>query len=110
MYDYASRIINFPHYFSRCSGPEGCGLHLIDFKQSIDTRQFPEDQMFSGTSPHASSSWCSEVVEGRSWKWQLDYFGLALCLMALITKGVPGVAKSAESGRYVCSIKPLRCV
>lgn len=59
-------------------------LRLIDLKQSIDTRQFPDDQMFVGSPPSLSSSVIN--VDGKPWKWQVDYYGLALCILSLITQ------------------------
>lgn len=79
-------------------------MRLIDFRTAIDTKQFPEDQLFTGTPPHLPAV----LMEGQPWKWQLDYCGLAVCIMSLISKygGAPVlVRKDASSGLYTCSKK-----
>ena len=77
-------ILGFIILFSQSSGAHqhhrGAGLCLIDFRQAVDTRQFPSDQMFVGAPLYATA----HVVEGQPWKWQLDYHGLAFCIMSLV--------------------------
>lgn len=82
----------------------GFGLRLIDFRRAIDTRQFPNDQMFVGTPPHLTSI---VMAEGQPWKWQLDYCGLALCILSLLTSngGLPVQMNQEKSGIYTCSKK-----
>ena len=79
----------------------GLGLRLIDFRAAIDTRQFPDDQMFTGTPPHLDAV----VMDGQPWKWQLDYCGLAMCVISLISNrsGVLVMKRDASSGLYSCS-------
>jgi hypothetical protein len=83
----------------------GFGLQLIDFRSAIDTRQFPDDQMFVGTPPHLGAI----VMDGQPWKWQLDYYGLALCILSLIScRNGPLVMKKDAAGLYTCTKKLYR--
>ncbi|CAG8610442.1 16718_t:CDS:2 [Funneliformis mosseae] len=52
------------------------GIKLIDFGRSIDVTLFSDDMKFIAewvTDDHD----CVEMREGRPWKWQADYYGLA---------------------------------
>ncbi|KAM4712499.1 LOW QUALITY PROTEIN: mitotic checkpoint serine/threonine-protein kinase BUB1 [Anableps anableps] len=63
---------------NRCFDPEGLdhGLVLIDFGQSIDMTMFPECTAF--TSRCLTSGFqCTEMLSGKPWSYQTDYFGVA---------------------------------
>ena len=49
---------------------KGRGLCLIDFGRAIDTQVFPEGTMFSGSS-ETEGFLCTQMLEGRPWKWQV---------------------------------------
>ncbi|XP_060769495.1 mitotic checkpoint serine/threonine-protein kinase BUB1 isoform X2 [Neoarius graeffei] len=52
------------------------GLVLIDFGQSIDMNLFPDGAQFTA---HCMTSGfqCTEMLSGRPWTYQTDYFGVA---------------------------------
>ncbi|XP_053542019.1 mitotic checkpoint serine/threonine-protein kinase BUB1 isoform X2 [Ictalurus punctatus] len=52
------------------------GLVLIDFGQSIDMTLFPDGAQFTA---HCMTSGfqCTEMLSGRPWTYQTDYFGVA---------------------------------
>lgn len=88
--------------FRRLSS-DGQGLQLIGFRHSVDLKQFPEDQMFSGTPSQLAYSF----VLGKYWKWEVDYIGLAECILSLIAS-TPAIVKCKERGLYTWSSKPYR--
>ncbi len=97
-------IYNFS-FFS--ASPGGLGLYLIDFGKSIDTKQFSEDQLFSGLP--VSDCPYSELIEGQAWKWQIDYYGLAACIISLIgkeSKDTPGIVRNVETDLCTWSGRP----
>ncbi|XP_050993889.1 mitotic checkpoint serine/threonine-protein kinase BUB1 isoform X2 [Labeo rohita] len=59
------------------------GLALIDLGQSIDMTLFPEDTAFTAKCM-TSGFQCVEMLSGRPWTYQTDYFGIAgtvYCMM-----------------------------
>ncbi|XP_061084320.1 mitotic checkpoint serine/threonine-protein kinase BUB1 isoform X2 [Conger conger] len=52
------------------------GVTLIDLGQSIDMTLFPEGTAFT-TKCLTSGFQCTEMLEGRPWSYQTDYFGIA---------------------------------
>ncbi|CAG8804116.1 33969_t:CDS:2 [Gigaspora margarita] len=52
------------------------GIKLIDFGRAIDVTLFPPDMKFIADWQCDDQS-CVEMREGRPWKWQADYYGLA---------------------------------
>ncbi|CAI2174175.1 216_t:CDS:2 [Funneliformis geosporum] len=52
------------------------GIKLIDFGRSIDVTLFPNDMKFIAEWVTDDQD-CVEMREGRPWKWQADYYGLA---------------------------------
>ncbi|XP_015463993.3 mitotic checkpoint serine/threonine-protein kinase BUB1 isoform X2 [Astyanax mexicanus] len=52
------------------------GLVLIDFGQSIDMTLFPEGTAFTARCM-TSGFQCTEMLSGRPWNYQTDYFGIA---------------------------------
>ncbi|XP_069028642.1 mitotic checkpoint serine/threonine-protein kinase BUB1-like, partial [Embiotoca jacksoni] len=61
-----------------CFDPDGVdhGLVLIDLGQSIDMRLFPEGTAFTARCL-TSGFQCTEMLSGKPWSYQTDYFGLA---------------------------------
>ncbi|KAG5831631.1 hypothetical protein ANANG_G00305770 [Anguilla anguilla] len=65
--------------------PDGLehGLTLIDLGQSIDMTLFPEGTAFTAKCM-TSGFQCTEMLDGRPWNYQTDYFGIAgtvYCMM-----------------------------
>uniref|UniRef100_A0A3Q2UD55 Mitotic checkpoint serine/threonine-protein kinase BUB1 n=2 Tax=Fundulus heteroclitus TaxID=8078 RepID=A0A3Q2UD55_FUNHE len=52
------------------------GLVLIDLGQSIDMRLFPEGTAFTARC-RTSGFQCTEMLSGKPWTYQTDYFGIA---------------------------------
>ncbi|RIB13826.1 Mad3/BUB1 homology region 1-domain-containing protein [Gigaspora rosea] len=52
------------------------GIKLIDFGRAIDATLFPPDMKFIADW-YCDDQNCVEMREGRPWKWQADYYGLA---------------------------------
>ena len=76
----------------------------------MDTLQFSEEQVFVGTAQHHESltpfSLCPAMREKKTWKWQVDYYGLALSMLALIRGSVeePCIIRDAQSGLHTVSL------
>lgn len=52
------------------------GLVLVDFGQSIDMELFPEGTAFTAKCL-TSGFQCTEMLSGKPWNYQTDYFGIA---------------------------------
>ncbi|KAM6460947.1 mitotic checkpoint serine/threonine-protein kinase BUB1 [Liasis olivaceus] len=52
------------------------GLTIIDFGQSIDMNLFPKGTTFTGKCA-TSGFQCIEMMTGKPWNYQTDYFGIA---------------------------------
>ncbi|KAE8286451.1 Mitotic checkpoint serine/threonine-protein kinase BUB1 [Larimichthys crocea] len=63
---------------NKCFEPENMdhGLVLIDLGQSVDMELFPEGTAFTGKCL-TSGFQCTEMLSGKPWNYQTDYFGLA---------------------------------
>ncbi|KAI3364637.1 hypothetical protein L3Q82_011420 [Scortum barcoo] len=63
---------------NKCFEPENVdhGLVLIDLGQSIDMELFPEGTAFTGKCL-TSGFQCTEMLSGKPWNYQTDYFGIA---------------------------------
>ncbi|XP_056872442.1 mitotic checkpoint serine/threonine-protein kinase BUB1 isoform X1 [Takifugu flavidus] len=63
---------------NRCFEPENLdhGLVLIDLGQSIDLDLFPEGTAFTAKCL-TSGFQCTEMLSGKPWNYQTDYFGVA---------------------------------
>lgn len=63
---------------NKCFEPENLdhGLVLIDFGQSIDMELFPEGTAFTAKCL-TSGFQCTEMLSGKPWSYQTDYFGVA---------------------------------
>jgi len=92
-----------PKFISRASA-----VRLIDFKHCVDMNQFGEDQVFMGCPQiknDPNSPWlCPILKEGRPWKWQVDYYGLAVSMLALMAgnTGEPHLIQDPHTGQYSC--------
>ncbi|CAL8392156.1 unnamed protein product [Gadus morhua 'NCC'] len=63
---------------SQCLDPEEMehGMVLVDLGQSIDMELFPEGTQFTARC-RTSGFQCTEMLSGRPWSYQTDYFGIA---------------------------------
>ncbi|KAL6095457.1 bub1 [Pungitius sinensis] len=70
---------------NRCFEPESVdhGLHLIDLGQSIDMELFPEGTAFT-TRCLTSGFQCTEMLSGKPWSYQTDYFGIAATVYCML--------------------------
>ncbi|XP_036403176.1 mitotic checkpoint serine/threonine-protein kinase BUB1 [Megalops cyprinoides] len=59
------------------------GLALIDLGQSIDMTLFPEGTAFTAKCM-TSGFQCTEMLSGRPWNYQTDYFGIAGTVYCMI--------------------------
>ncbi|VDP01671.1 unnamed protein product [Soboliphyme baturini] len=71
-------------YVDFMSLPVSC-LRLMDFSRSIDMSLLPTGSTFAGRT-HTSSFVCCEMLDGRPWTYQIDYFGLLCTICFLIEK------------------------
>ncbi|XP_077949939.1 mitotic checkpoint serine/threonine-protein kinase BUB1 isoform X2 [Gasterosteus aculeatus] len=70
---------------NRCFEPENVdhGLHLIDLGQSIDMELFPEGTAFTARCL-TSGFQCTEMLSGKPWSYQTDYFGIAATVYCML--------------------------
>ncbi|XP_037607527.1 mitotic checkpoint serine/threonine-protein kinase BUB1 isoform X1 [Sebastes umbrosus] len=63
---------------NKCFEPDNLdhGLVLIDLGQSIDMEMFPEGTAFTAKCL-TSGFQCTEMLSGKPWNYQTDYFGIA---------------------------------
>ncbi|KAM8832363.1 mitotic checkpoint serine/threonine-protein kinase BUB1 [Spinachia spinachia] len=59
------------------------GLHLIDLGQSIDMQLFPEGTAFTARCL-TSGFQCTEMLSGKPWSYQTDYFGIAATVHCML--------------------------
>ncbi|XP_058021066.1 mitotic checkpoint serine/threonine-protein kinase BUB1 [Ahaetulla prasina] len=59
------------------------GLTIIDFGQSIDMTLFPEGTVFGGKC-ETSGFQCIEMITGKPWNYQTDYFGIAATVYCML--------------------------
>lgn len=89
-----------------------CVVRLIDFKHCVDTGQFGEDRLFVGcpmSDRDPNAVWlCPLMKGGKPWKWQVDYFGLAVSMLAFITNAKqPRLVLDRQTGNYETPELPL---
>ncbi|KAH8822879.1 hypothetical protein DL96DRAFT_1619637 [Flagelloscypha sp. PMI_526] len=70
------------------------GLKLIDFGRAIDTRLFPQGQRFLADWK-ADEKDCVAMREGKSWKEESDYYGLATIVYTML------YGKHVDAGAFV---------
>lgn len=65
--------------------PDGVdhGLVLIDLGQSIDMRLFPAGTAFTARC-RTSGFQCAEMLSGKPWSYQTDYFGIAATVHCML--------------------------
>lgn len=65
--------------------PDGAdhGLVLIDFGQSIDMQLFPAGTTFTACC-NTSGFRCTEMLSGKPWSYQTDYFGVAATVHCML--------------------------
>ncbi|KAF7231396.1 mitotic checkpoint serine/threonine-protein kinase BUB1 isoform X1 [Nothobranchius furzeri] len=70
---------------NECFDPESTdhGLVLIDLGQSIDLQMFPDGTAFTATCL-TSGFQCTEMLSGKPWSYQTDYFGIAGTVFCLL--------------------------
>ncbi|XP_030627985.1 mitotic checkpoint serine/threonine-protein kinase BUB1-like [Chanos chanos] len=70
---------------NKCFDPENLdhGLALIDLGQSIDMTLFPEGTAFTAKCL-TSGFQCTEMLSGKPWNYQTDYFGIAGTVYCMI--------------------------
>ncbi|XP_008847440.1 mitotic checkpoint serine/threonine-protein kinase BUB1 [Nannospalax galili] len=61
----------------------GAGLALIDLGQSIDMKLFPKGTTFTAKC-ETSGFQCPEMLSGKSWNYQVDYFGVAASVYCML--------------------------
>uniref|UniRef100_H3CAW3 BUB1 mitotic checkpoint serine/threonine kinase n=1 Tax=Tetraodon nigroviridis TaxID=99883 RepID=H3CAW3_TETNG len=63
---------------NQCFEPENLdhGLVLVDLGQSVDMALFPDSAVFTAKCL-TSGFQCTEMLSGRPWNYQTDYFGVA---------------------------------
>jgi len=71
----------------------------------VDTDQFGEDKLFVGcpvSDREPGAVWlCPLMKEGKPWKWQVDYYGLAVSMLAFITYNQqPRLVQDRQTGLY----------
>ncbi|XP_070590748.1 mitotic checkpoint serine/threonine-protein kinase BUB1 [Erythrolamprus reginae] len=59
------------------------GLTIIDFGQSIDMTLFPKGTVFNGKC-ETSGFQCIEMITGKPWNYQTDYFGIAATVYCML--------------------------
>ncbi|XP_064403881.1 uncharacterized protein LOC135349290 isoform X3 [Halichondria panicea] len=72
----------------------GHGVCLLDFSTAVDLTCFPDDVSFVGS----GRTVCPQMKEGKPWKWQVDYFGLAGVIHTLLTG--TGLVMYKDNGVY----------
>jgi checkpoint serine/threonine-protein kinase len=82
------------------------GVTLIDFGRAINLRQFKPEQRFVAdwnTDVHD----CLEIQRGESWKYEIDYHGIASIAYCLLFGKYIEMTESANDGFHTID-KPLR--
>jgi checkpoint serine/threonine-protein kinase len=77
----------------------GSGLVLIDFGRAVDLTVFPGDTLFHG-SCNTDGFQCTQMLEGKPWKYEADYFGIAGTVHVLLTGEYMSVQKNPGNGLY----------
>lgn len=71
-------------------------IKLIDYGQSIDLNFFPPNQTFSSIL-NTKNFICTEMLEGRPWKHQVDLFCLASSMYPLVCGKYMNIKKNPDS-------------
>ncbi|XP_068198831.1 mitotic checkpoint serine/threonine-protein kinase BUB1 [Antennarius striatus] len=74
------------------------GLVLIDLGQSIDMNLFPEGTAFTARCL-TSGFQCTEMLSGKPWSYQTDYFGIAGTVHCLLFGTYMEVRKDGDAWR-----------
>lgn len=78
-------------------------------RRAIDTTLFPDDHVFFGGDLYLTAN--NIDMDNQTWKWQIDYYGLAACLLSLIAKPFNGRPMfTRENSLYTWSAKPFKFV
>lgn len=77
----------------------GRGLVLIDFGRAVDLVAFPGDIMFRG-SCETEGFQCTQMLEGKPWKYEVDYFGIAATVHVLLTGQYMSIVRDAQTNIY----------
>lgn len=87
-------------------GKNELAIKLIDFGRSIDLNFLPPNQTFT-TMINTKNFVCTEMMEGRPWKYQIDLFCMAATIYTLLCGKYMNVKKQPESALrpYVLSEK-----
>lgn len=88
---------NFVFYSNRLSyGKNEIVLKLIDYGRSIDLNFFPPNQVFT-TALNTKNFVCTEILENRPWKQQIDLFCLASTMYTLVCGKYMNIKKQPDS-------------
>ncbi|CAJ0913565.1 1944_t:CDS:2 [Entrophospora sp. SA101] len=80
------------------------GIKLIDFGRSIDVTLFPPNMKFIADWKTDEED-CVEMREGRPWKWQADYYGLAGVIYCMLHNEYLQVTQThINNDGYDCNI------
>ncbi|XP_076989840.1 mitotic checkpoint serine/threonine-protein kinase BUB1 isoform X2 [Tamandua tetradactyla] len=72
-------------FLEQSDGDDGssAGLALIDLGQGIDMKLFPEGAAFTARC-ETSGFQCVEMLSGKPWSYQVDYFGVAASVYCML--------------------------
>lgn len=93
--NHFSFFINL-HFFRLNYGGNELVIKLIDYGRSIDLNFFPPNQTFTSTM-NTKHFICTEMLENRPWKHQIDLFCLASTMYSLICGKYMNVKKQPDS-------------
>ncbi|PHH53346.1 Checkpoint serine/threonine-protein kinase bub1 [Ceratocystis fimbriata CBS 114723] len=82
--DPETTVLTSQYHIDGSGGWATRGVTLIDFGRGIDMRAFVADQVQFIADWKTTSQDCSEMREGRSWTWHIDYHGLAGIIHTLL--------------------------
>lgn len=85
-----------PIYFRLSYGNNEIVIKLIDYGQSIDLNFFPPNQIFTSTL-NTENFVCTEMLENRPWKYQIDLFCLASTMYSLVCGKYMKIKKQPDS-------------
>ncbi len=74
-------------------------LQLIDFGRCIDLKMFPRGKTFSHSFAKDKTP---EMLEGKPWSYQIDYYGIACCAYVLLSGNYMKLSKNKD-GLYAPS-------
>ena len=74
-------------------------IQLIDFGRCVDLNMFPRGKTFSHVFSKADMR-SPEMLEGRPWSYQLDYFGIASTAYVLLSGSYMKVVKNKEGKNF----------